>query len=291
MLEDRHCVPVISRQPLLQRLRRVVSPLVQCFPRLIIQHVGHRGRGGPVVGPRWLEFHVVRTAGRFVHPPTADALFQDVIGHCKFQNLVNLLPRLPQHLIQRLRLGQSPRKPVQNEPHFAVILSDTILDDPNHDLVAYETARLHHRLGLLPDLRPCGHRLPQHVTGGQLGITGAGHDNFGLGPLASAWRPEQHQHITSGPVERRKSSPHILRHLRQRLVPVHFRAHRWPIVVEDGHRVTVIPRQPLLQRLGRVVSSLVQRLTGLIIQHVRSRGRRGTIVGPRWLELDMVRTA
>src|SRR6056297_1470441 len=97
-----------------------------------------------------------------------DTIEQDALINDEFQHDVQRLALAPEHGIQRFRLGDGAREPVEDEAVGRVRLLDPVSHDTDHDLVGNECPGIHGRLRLQPDGGLCGHGGTQHVPGREL---------------------------------------------------------------------------------------------------------------------------
>jgi hypothetical protein len=67
--------------------------------------------------------------------------------------------------IERRRLGDRPRKAVEDEPRPRVLAVEPLANDPDHHLVADQLTAIHDRLGAQSHRGARMHRLAQDVTG------------------------------------------------------------------------------------------------------------------------------
>ncbi len=77
------------------------------------------------------------------------------------------------------------------KPPFGVRLAEALLDEADDDLVGYQLARVHERLGLFAERRAVAARGPEHVAGRDLRDAEARREALRLGAFAGAWRAEE----------------------------------------------------------------------------------------------------
>src|SRR5690606_33061171 len=155
---------VVDLQTLAYGLFLVVLTLDQLF-------TGHIVLAGLL---RRIVFQVVGATGT-----AADDL---LVVHGNFQNVIDL----DACVHQCLGLGNGARKAVQQEAVGAIILSNTLVDQTNDQLVGDQAAGIHHFLDLLAQFGTgldCG---TQHVAGGDLRNIEPLADELGLCALARA---------------------------------------------------------------------------------------------------------
>ena len=95
--------------------------------------------------------------------------------------------------IERDRLHDGPRKPVENEPVLGVRLLQPIAHDPHHEVVADELAAIHDCRHPFADLGPVVHGLAQDVSGRNLRYPAGPRETLRLRSFSSPWRAEHHQ--------------------------------------------------------------------------------------------------
>ena len=191
MLEDRHRLRVVAREPLTERLLRIVRALHQRLARLVVEHRLRARRRARLerFGPLVLD--VVRAARRLVHPPAADPRGQHRVGDLERNHIRHSLAALGEHRVEHRRLLDGAREPVEDEALRAVGVDDPACDHTDHERVGDKPARLHHRLGLDPDRRAGRDRRAQHVARRELWDAERLDDLRRLRALACAGRAEE----------------------------------------------------------------------------------------------------
>jgi hypothetical protein len=124
-----------------------------------------------------------------------DALHQCFVVHLHLDDAVDILPPIGEKIVERLGLGDGPRKAVENEPASLAFAIDTLGDETDDERVRHELAPRHDVPCLATKLAAGGHRRPQHVAGGKLDQRPLFLEQIGLSSLARAGRAEQdHDH-------------------------------------------------------------------------------------------------
>ena len=99
-----------------------------------------------------------------MHATAGQALDNLFIIDGNFQYVINLDARL----LQRFSLRNGARESVEQETVLAVILSDTLLDQADDQVVRHQAAAVHYLLDLQTHLGARLHRGTQHVASGYL---------------------------------------------------------------------------------------------------------------------------
>ena len=127
------------------------------------------------------------TAG--VRAAAAHALNDRVERHVDLQHVVEL----DAGGLHGVGLRDGARKAVEQEALGAVGLGDAFLDQVDDQVIADQTARFHHRLGLQAQWRAGLDSGAQHVAGRDLRNAEFLADESGLRALAGAGRAQQNQ--------------------------------------------------------------------------------------------------
>ncbi len=88
-----------------------------------------------------------------------------------------------------VRGNPSSRKPLATH----VVVGDPLGDQPEHDLVGQQGARVDVLLGLATEVGALGHGRAQHVAGGDVRRAVVLGQEGGLRPLAGTLAPEEHE--------------------------------------------------------------------------------------------------
>jgi hypothetical protein len=114
-----------------------------------------------------------------------------VVGHVDEQDGRELAAELRQRLVERLRLGDRAREPVEQEAVAGLVALHALEDDADDDVVGDELAPVHVLLGLLPELGALRDGGPQHVPGRDVGQVEVLLQALGLGALPGPRGAEQ----------------------------------------------------------------------------------------------------
>mmetsp|Transcript_44239 Transcript_44239/g.116260 ORF Transcript_44239/g.116260 Transcript_44239/m.116260 type:complete len:225 (-) Transcript_44239:315-989(-) len=161
--QDGHRLLVVALQPLGERLLGVVSALHERLASLIVKHrlLARCDAVGERLG--LCKLNVVRATRCFVHPPTADALSQNLVGHLKSKHQADLNFR-SKHIVKHLGLLHGARETIKDKSFRAVVLLDALADYRHHELVGDEATRGHNVLRLHAHLRAGCNSSTEHVT-------------------------------------------------------------------------------------------------------------------------------
>ena len=109
------------------------------------------------------EFLVVRSARRRVDQAATDALDEGLVRDLELDHRIDLAELLGlEHLTKHLSLRHRAREAIQDEAVCAFGRFDVVLDDPDHDVIAHQTTRLHQGLRLHAHLRACRQKRKAH---------------------------------------------------------------------------------------------------------------------------------
>jgi len=125
--------------------------------------------------------------------PAGDAIHQRVVVDLQFNHRIQLQALARKHLVQCDGLRDGAGKAIQNETGGGVRLIESGAQHAHQDVVGYQPARLHHRLGLAAYRGAGGNLSPQHVTRRDLRDTVLVLQALGLRALARAGRPQKNE--------------------------------------------------------------------------------------------------
>ncbi|MNV65271.1 hypothetical protein D3C71_1579600 [compost metagenome] len=120
-----------------------------------------------------------------MHAAAGHALDDLVFGHIDLKNDVDLHAGK----LHRIRLRKGAGEAVEQETIDTIGLGDARVYEADDDVVAHESACIHHALGSQTDRRAGLSRRAQHVAGGQVGDAKVLRDAIGLCALSGAGRP------------------------------------------------------------------------------------------------------
>src|SRR5690606_4273265 len=123
--------------------------------------------------------------------PSEDPLGQLVLVYTEDDHLVETV--LSDELVERLDLGGSARKAIQNEALSGIFLCDALFQHLHGDGVGDVVARIHDRLDPLTDLGAFADVQTEHVPGPDEGHSEPLGDPGGLGSLSRPRRPNEQQ--------------------------------------------------------------------------------------------------
>ena len=118
---------------------------------------------------------------------TAEASDDGIVRHSDFHHMI----KVDACLHHGLGLGYGAGKAVKQETPGTIRLLDTLLYQPDDDIVGHQPARIHHRFGLPAQFSLRLDRRTQHIAGGDLGNTIFLGDELGLGALPGAGSAQQ----------------------------------------------------------------------------------------------------
>ena len=98
-----------------------------------------------------------------------------------------------EHGVERLRLGEVPRKAVEDEATASVRLVQPLPDQLHRQIVRHELPRGKDRLDPPAELRPRIDRVAKHLPGGDVRDAVIGREPDGLGAFARPLRPEEQE--------------------------------------------------------------------------------------------------
>src|SRR5690606_24737131 len=110
-----------------------------------------------------------------------------LIIRMNFQNVVDL----DSDDSQCFRLGDGPRESIEQETVPAILQTDTLLDQPNNQLIRNQSTRCHYIFYLETQRGLSLDRCPEHISRGYLRYGKGLCDNFGLRALSGTRRPQQ----------------------------------------------------------------------------------------------------
>ena len=134
---------------------------------------------------------MVRTAARAAHAPARQPAQQLGLGDVEVDHRVERLAEVLQQSREGLRLGDGPRKAVEDEAPRRVAPAEALGHQPNDHIVGDERAVIHVALGFDSDCRAGRHRLAQHVAGREVGHAPLAREVARLGALAGSRRSEK----------------------------------------------------------------------------------------------------
>ena len=132
-------------------------------------------------------------AGLDAHSPTREAPDHLIVGDLDQDRCGDVALQLRELLVERLRLIDRARKPVQDEAVLGVRLTEPLRDHGNDQLVRDELALIHVFLGLLAELGAVLDVGSQHVSGGDERKPKVDSEPIGLRSLPCSRRTEQDQ--------------------------------------------------------------------------------------------------
>src|SRR2546427_246838 len=100
------------------------------------------------------------------------------------------LAALAERLVYELRLRRGARKTVEDRAGLRLRAVQLLLDHAEYDAVGHQLAFVVVLLELEPERRPVLHRLPDQITGGDLGQPQPLGEDLALRPLARARRTQ-----------------------------------------------------------------------------------------------------
>ena len=138
--------------------------------------------------------HIDAAIGRpalAAHPAPRQAPHQLALGHLEHHD--DERAAIDQHVVERPRLGDRARKPVEHEAGLRIGLLQAIAHDRDNRLVIDQPARADDVLHRAAQCRSLGHRFAQHVAGRNLRDPVLPADEPGLGSLPRARRADHHE--------------------------------------------------------------------------------------------------
>jgi hypothetical protein len=139
---------------------------------------------------------VVDAAAPSAGPPSGQPVDEDRVRDVEVEHDdARLAPESP---VERLRLPERPREPVEQVALGAVGSRDAIEQHLEHDLVGDEASLAHEALGALAERRAAREVLAEEVSGRDVRQPEARRQARGLRPLPGARRTEQHVHARLG---------------------------------------------------------------------------------------------
>src|SRR6266702_1649561 len=122
-----------------------------------------------------------------------------VFGHVEQQDVIQPLAALAERLVYELRLRRGARKTVEDRAGLRLRAVQLLLDHAEYDAVGHQLAFVVVLLELEPERRPVPHRLPDQITGGDLGQPQPLGEDLALLPLARARRSQdEDEHLQCG---------------------------------------------------------------------------------------------
>jgi hypothetical protein len=100
-------------------------------------------------------------------------------------------PACSKHLLQRFRLRNGSREPIEEKTSGGICLDDSLRDEADHHLIWDEFSLIHVRCGLNAQRSARPPSRPEHVPGRELRQQKSRFELFGLGSLACPRRPEK----------------------------------------------------------------------------------------------------
>ena len=164
----------------------------------------HRGLGivlalvelaaAPVAAARrrgWVEDEVKGRAALPAEAASGQTTPQLIARHLEEDHAVQLETPGVEQALERLRLGDRPREPVEHPAPRRVGLPEALVDEADDDVVGHQRAPVHVPLGFEPQARLLLGRLAEHLTGGHVGNGPLRGEPPGLRALAGAGRPQE----------------------------------------------------------------------------------------------------